>query len=403
MEYKKIFVSELSTHISALKEEMQRKKYSDYEIYIMNQVWNQLLLYAKTDPTAVFDENYRQHFLNDKYPEKLEMQDSMYHITRAMNMLSDYIQFHVIFTQHSTSKTAFSKGYSEIFTLFLKEETQKGISENTLKVYRSRLLRLQDFLLDTGSESFMNVTQEQFNTYILSLARFSTTYVSESLRMLRRLLDYAYRNGYCNCPLSNSIPHVKNLRQQKLPSTFTNEEINAILKSVDRENPVGKRNYAIFLTAARLGIRSSDICALEFSNINWDTKTISFSQQKTKKFLSLPLPDDVGWAIIDYLKNGRPETDIDNIFISHRPPYGKLDAISNIISRQMRCAGIKSPANKRIGMHAFRHGLATSMLEKGVPLTTISQTLGHADINSTEVYLRINLKQLSKCGLEVDL
>lgn len=404
MEYKKtIIVSELLTYISALTEEMQRKKYSEYEIRTMNQIWKELLLYAETNQDAIFDENYRQSFLKNQYSEELEVRDSMYRITRAMNMLSDYIQFHVIFRQYSTLKTLFVKGHIEIFTLFLKEESRRGLSEGTLKVQRSRLLRLHDFLVDTGAESFAEVTQEQINIYIISLARFSSTYISESLRILRRLSDYAYQNGYCKKSFANSIPHVKNLRQQKLPSTFTENEINLILNSVDRANPIGKRNYAIFLTAARLGLRSGDLCALKFTDINWDTKIISFTQQKTKKFLSLPLPDDVGWAVIDYLKNGRPESDSNTIFISHRTPYGALETISNIIPKQMRIAGIKTLPNKRTGMHAFRHGLATSMLEKGIPLPIISQTLGHADISSTEIYLRISLKQLSLCALEVDL
>ncbi len=196
---------------------------------------------------------------------------------------------------------------------------------------------------------------------------------------------------------------MKNLRQQKLPTFFTTEEINKILNSVDRNNPIGKRNYAIILIAAKTGLRSSDIKSLQFQNIDWDNKTINITQTKTKKSLSLPLSDDAGWAIIDYLKHGRPETGCSNIFISHTYPYGELTTLGNIVPRQMRKAGIKSPANKRTGMHSFRHSLATRMLENDVPMPVISQTLGHADITSTEVYLRISIKQLSKCGLEVEL
>lgn len=92
-----------------------------------------------------------------------------------------------------------------------------------------------------------------------------------------------------------------------------------------------------------------------------------------------------------------------NIFVSHMYPYGELHSLGNVIPRQMRTAGINTPANKRTGMHAFRHGLATRMLENDVSLPVISQTLGHADISSTEVYLRISIKQLALCGLEVDL
>ncbi len=399
----KVFTSELQTYVSTLKEVMRQKGYSDCQIKTYNKTWQKMLSYAIEKPNQEFTENFRQQFLQDVYAEALEKRDSMYKITRAVNMLSDFTSFHVIFRQYCTPKTDFSEELQEIFSGFLREENHRNFVENTMKSIRSRLLRLHDYLYDIGIRDFNDVTSEILNTYVLSLARFSTTYITESLREIRRMLVWAYENKYIKVPLSNCIPYVKNIKQQRLPSTFTAAEIEKILKSIDRANPIGKRTYAIFLIAARLGIRSSDIRALTFSNINWDNKTISFAQKKTGHALSLPMPDDVGWAIIDYLKNGRPETNVKNIFVSHSYPYGELTSLGNVVPCQMRKAGVKTPINKRTGLHAFRHGLATRMLENDVPLPIISQTLGHADISSTEIYLRISIKQLSKCGLEVEL
>ena len=101
------------------------------------------------------------------------------------------------------------------------------------------------------------------------------------------MFKWAFDNQYIDAQLEEFIPHVKNLRQQKIPSTFTISEIEQILNSVDRANPIGKRNYAIFIMAARLGMRSSDIRTLTFSNIDWDTKVISFSQKKTGRSLNV--------------------------------------------------------------------------------------------------------------------
>lgn len=400
---RKVFTSELSNYISNLKEVMQQKGYSNCQIQTYGKIWNNMISYAMNQPDQEFTENFRQQFLQDVYAESLENKDSMYRITRATNMLSDFTQFHVIFRQYCTSKTTFSEELKDIFLGFINEEKHRHFSEITMKALRTRLLRFHDYLYDTGIRDFKLVSGQTINMYILSIARFSTTYVSETLREIRRMLKWAFENQYIDTQLAEFVPHVKNLRQQKIPSTFTVNEIEQIITSVDRANPIGKRNYAIFMLAARLGIRSSDIRTLTFSNIDWDNKIISFSQKKTGRLLTLPMPDDVGWAIIDYLKNGRPITNVNSIFVSHKPPYGELCEISNIISRQMRRAGIKTPINKRVGMHAFRHGLATRMLENNVSLPIISQTLGHADISSTEVYLRISIKQLSKCGLEVDL
>ncbi len=398
-----VFTDELRNYVSALEEVMIQKGYSECYINVCNKVWQTLIKYADAFPKQEFTESFRNQFLLEIYDEKLERRDEMYRITRSMNILSDYIYFHVIFRQYCTPKTEFSKELGRIFVDFLTEEKKRNFSQETEKQLRARLMRFHDYLYDIGIHDANLISGEIINTYILSLARFSTTYVSETLREMKRLFIFAYQNKYVDNSLDQYIPRVKNIRQQKIPSTFSVDEINSIIASIERNNPIGKRNYAIFLIAARLGIRGSDIRSLTFSNIDWDQKTVSFSQQKTGHLLKLPLPDDVGWAIIDYLKNGRPQTDSKNIFVSHNYPYMQLSSISKIVPAQMRKAGIKSPNGRRIGMHAFRHGLATHMLEKNIPLPVISQTLGHADIKSTEVYLRISIAQLSQCALEVDI
>lgn len=404
MEYRDFVpTTELSTQIKKLKEVMKEKKYSAYEINTMDSIWQKLLMYAEDNPSDMFNEDYRQQFITTVYGEAMESRDSMYRITRAINMLSDFITFKVIFRQYCTPKTTFAEEFKEGFESFIASEKKRNLADGTMHCIFVRLIRLHDYLIDTGILNFNQITRQALSTYVLSLARYSTTYTSETLRTLRRFLNFAYENYYCEESLSDCIPHVKNLRQQKLPNVFTTEEINRILESVDRNNPIGKRNYAIILIAAKTGLRSSDIRLLSFHDIDWDNKTVNITQVKTNKSLSLPLQDDVGWAIIDYLKHGRPETDSNYIFVSHTYPYGELATLCNIVPRQMRKAGIKSPANKRIGMHSFRHSLATRMLEENVPLTVVSQTLGHADIASTEVYLRISIKQLAQCGLEVDL
>ena len=404
MEYKDFIpTTELPTQIEKLKGVMEQKEYSAYEINTMDRVWQKLLIYATDNPSEKFNEEYRQQFITSVYSEAMETKDSMYRITRAMNMLSDFITFKVIFRQYCTPKTDFTKEFKEGFESYIASERKRNLSDGSMHCIFVRLMRFHDYLVDTSILNFKQITRQVLSTYVLSLARYSTTYTSETLRILRRFLDYVYKENYCEESLSYCIPHVKNLRQQKLPNVFTIEEINRILDSVDRNNPMGKRNYAIVLIAAKTGLRSSDIRSLKFQDIDWDSKTINITQVKTKRSLSLPLPDDVGWAIIEYLKHGRPETDSNNIFVSHTYPYGELTTICNIVPRQMRKAGIESPSNKRTGMHSFRHSLATRMLEEDIPLSIVSQTLGHADITSTEVYLRISINQLAKCGLEVDL
>lgn len=396
-----VSTAELLPLISALKLEMQKKGYSPLSIRGLENVWDALLHYASTIPETAFDEIFREGFLQAEYGFRMDLEYTMYRASRALELLKNYIDFGVVTGVPKKQRQEFSNGYRSLITAFADKEARRGLAEGSMKSLWSRLYRLHLFFLDKGADTFSMVTRDMINDFIKYLAPYSTTYVSENLRMLRRLCLYAYQNDYHAEDLSGCIPFVKNIRQQRLPAVFTEDEIEKILSSFDRENPMGKRNYAIFLLAARMGLRSCDIKALEFSFINWTEKTLAFTQKKTKKYLTLPLPDDVGWAIIDYLKNGRPISDSKYVFIQHKPPYGQYTDLRNVLVKQMRKAGIETPANKRIGMHCFRHSLATTMLENGVSLPVISQTLGHADIASTEVYLRINVSQLKLCALEV--
>ena len=398
-----VSTAELLPLISALKLEMQKKGYSPLSIRGLENVWDALLHYASTIPETAFDENFREGFLQAEYGFRMDLEYTMYRASRALELLKNYIDFGVVTGVPKKQRQEFSNGYRSLITAFADKEARRGLAEGSMKSLWSRLYRLHLFFLDKGADTFSMVTRDMINDFIKYLAPYSTTYVSENLRMLRRLCLYAYQNDYHAEDLSGCIPFVKNIRKHRLPAVFTEDEIEKILSSFDRENPMGKRNYAIFLLAARMGLRSCDIKALEFSFINWTEKTLAFTQKKTKKYLTLPLPDDVGWAIIDYLKNGRPISDSKYVFIQHKPPYGQYTDLRNVLVKQMRKAGIETPANKRIGMHCFRHSLATTMLENGVSLPVISQTLGHADIASTEVYLRINVSQLKLCALEVEL
>ena len=161
-------------------------------------------------------------------------------------MLSDYIKFGIIFRVFSKREESFDNGYITLFTSFMEEEKRKrNLSDYSVNGMRAKLFRFQDYLIDTGAKSFNEVTQEQVNTYVLSIAHYSTTYTSECLRLLRRLSVYAYENGYCTKSFEATIPFVSNIRQQKLPSIFTDDEIIQIEKTIDRSNPNGKRTFIL--------------------------------------------------------------------------------------------------------------------------------------------------------------
>ena len=150
-------------------------------------------------------------------------------------------------------------------------------------------------------------------------------------------------------------------------------------------------------------MRTSDIRILKPQDIDWENHEINIIQVKTGYPLSLPLPNDIGWAIIDYLQNGRPNCETEEIFVRFRAPHTPLKNYNSILSKHMRLAGIKCDKFRHHGMHTLRSSLATKLLRMNVPLTSIQNVLGHADIESTNLYAGVDLNQLSECALEVPI
>lgn len=163
-------------------------------------------------------------------------------------------------------------------------------------------------------------------------------------------------------------------------------------------------NYVILLLAAKLGLRSGDIASLRFENINWELNTVHITQGKTGTPLELPLLEELGWAIIDYVKNGRPATHRQTILVRHNSPFDALSGGTyDIMQKYIRRANLSIPAGKRHGLHALRHSLASKLLEQNTPLPIISGVLGHLNTDTTKAYLKINVEQLRQCALEVSL
>jgi len=158
----------------------------------------------------------------------------------------------------------------------------------------------------------------------------------------------------------------------------------------------------MILLVTRLGLRSIDVKHLTFSDLKWEENRIELSQSKSDSMISLPLLKDVGWAIIDYLKNGRPTSESNCVFLRHLAPvepFSDEDHLYQIIAKYMRMAKLPLSGKKKVGMHSLRHTLATSLLEQHTPLQEIADILGHQNTDSTPVYLKSSLKLLRECSL----
>lgn len=390
--------------VTAVKEQMSGLGYSQYTIDRMDAVWKVLAAYCEEHNDGLLTAESARSFVWELHGAVLGEKDASQNVNRAVHVLLDFQQFGMIFKQSHMTLKSFSDAYSPLFEGFLEKLRRDGFAEGSVRTWRSRLFRFEYFLANNGIGQFSQIELRHLNAYIETLAGFSSGTVGGTIKLLGRLSDYALANGWHSRSFSGSLPDVRRTHSYRLPTVFTPEEVERILESVDRDNALGKRNYAVLLLVARLGLRISDVRLLRFDSIDWQNRRISITQKKTGVPLELPLPDDAGWAIIDYLKHGRPETECRYIFVRHTAPFDALTGgFRETVVKAIQKAGVKVPADKPVGMHSFRHSIATAMLSSGAKLTEIAQTLGHTTPESTQAYISTDTELLRQCALEVEL
>jgi len=192
---------------------------------------------------------------------------------------------------------------------------------------------------------------------------------------------------------------------KKLHPCFTDDEAEAIINSVDRSTPLGKRDYAIMKTALWTGLRGSDIIGLKRSDIDWRRKVINVAQDKTEVCIRIELSSGVGNAIADYIMNGRPDADSPYIFVRHIRPYDRLGVSGekNIIKRYLEKAGVLHKAGDGKTFHAFRRTMGTRLVRAGVPILSVGEMLGHANPNSAKQYVALDIDRLRVCCLDISM
>jgi site-specific recombinase XerD len=219
---------------------------------------------------------------------------------------------------------------------------------------------------------------------------------------MRSFLRFLTMRGILQKDLSADLPKIRVPRDAKIPSVWEQELIVKLLQAVDRSSSKGKRDYAILLLACRLGLRVGDIRTLKLDQLHWEDSTIEITQSKTATPLRLPLTSEVGEALIDYLKSGRPQTAHREVFLKVNPPFDPFTGnnLHHIVTYWRLLAGIRFRTPQKRGIHSLRHTLATRLLEKETPITTIAEILGHASLESTRIYAKADVEALRNVALD---
>lgn len=336
-----------------------------------------------------------------RYEDLTERQKRRYH---CATVLYEFQQTGNYTFRRKKAEEVIQGGLKEDIEIFMEYKKSLLRSQSTQNQYRLDLLRFNIFLDETGISDVSQITTALILQYIQErMARFTQPTIRHALTSIRQFLFFLHETGRTKLNYSLVVPNCSAPPPQKIPSTYSKEEIERLLGVMDRADPKGKRDYAMILIASRLGLRSSDICQLKFTELDWKQNRILLKQKKTGAQIELPLLSDVGEAIIDYLKYGRPQSDLPFVFLKHVPPYDGVtrSAFVNTIKTGMRRAGIIHDGNRKHGPHALRHSLATVLLEQHTPLPVITGILGHKNPETTKIYLAIDLTSLRKCALIV--
>lgn len=398
----------LDALVSGVLGELDRLRYSPSTRDQFRRCYQRLLRWAANNGVAAWSAATGQRFLADVYgihwvelpvpaPRRYR------NLVRYLRCLGDY-QNHRTLVRRNHPKPPYSPppALAPAWTAYIGECTRRGYSLLSARSREARVATFLDYVAAQGVASPDALTPGHLSQYTASLISYHPKTVAAMLTNLRTFLRFLYQAGFHPDDLSGQVPRLRSGHYERLPSVWPVDAVSRLLAAVDRGNPTGKRDYAILLLAARLGMRVGDIRALALSALHWDTNTIEWVQHKTGRAMRLPLLEDVGWAIIDYLQHGRPATSASEVFVRHVAPFepfGLHANLHNLVTTYTRRAGIPVPRGTH-GMHALRHSLATALLEDHTPLPVIAEILGHVSTHSTQVYLHVDREALRRCALD---
>jgi site-specific recombinase XerD len=280
--------------------------------------------------------------------------------------------------------------HRDVYFAYLKK---CGMSASTLRNHARHVNRL----LGRLPESLQELSELTAAVLYEVLTRYEPR--TGGMSVARRFFRFLFDEGVTANDFSVCVPKVRAPRP--MPSVYTRDEVSRLLASVDRTTGSGKRDYAILMLAAKLGLRSSDIVNLALNDIDRKDKTIEIVQVKTGRPLTLVLNQDVEDAINDYLL-ARPESESDKVFLGSRAPYAPLTPASGhaIAHRHFKLADIVV-AGRQQGTHALRMSYATALVTKGVPYAIIKEALGHDDPEASKYYVRVDVRRLRTCAIGV--
>jgi len=392
----------LTKSASTYLEDLGRSKQT---VIIYNWIWRKIKMYMSDKHIELFTSATITDYLTTVYGNKSmsELTHHQKHCLRCAICLSQFAETNkMVEVIKRREKAALTGQIGLWMTNYLEQKKSLRLNEKTLQGQSWYLYKFLNYLNECETYSTGVLSPLLIVKYAATLLPNAAGAKHLALSIIKNFLRYLYEEGETQKDLSLIVPRDNYKKQPKLPSTYTKNEVLVILNSIDRSTKSGKRDYAMLVLAVRLGMRASDISGLSFINLLWSQNKIIFKQFKTQEVVELPLPADVGEAIIDFIKYARPASKNKQLFLEHAFPNDPITskAVSNTANRIILKSGIKI-GDRKHGSHALRHTMASLLLEQKTPLPIISELLGHTTVQTSMCYLRIDIETLRQCALDV--
>ncbi|MGL6247978.1 MAG: site-specific integrase, partial [Culicoidibacterales bacterium] len=394
--------------LQKLLEAMHQSNFSKKHISNQHAIYNRFKKFVLTKKIlkSPVNLNVITKFLNDCGIPSLDFYTPNHSYERRVQLAMKRLLFFVnhgkltrLHTAHTPVPPAeFLDIYNQYFEFRIEE---KSLAPSTMRLSTREICRFLNYLHEIRVPTLQKIMPIHVDMYFKRSSTLAPTSVASKAYNIREFFRFLILHDIIKAKMLTAIPNVRYIRRTRLIDVWPDDSVTLLLKHIDRHSPIGKRDYAICILAARLGLRTGDIRTLMLENIDWKNATITICQQKTDKIVALPFTEEVGSAIIDYLKNSRPQTDHRHVFITHNAPFTPFGhSFYHIIDKYRRKAKITLPNECRKGLHSLRHTIATRLHEAEVPISVIATFLGHHSVESTRHYAKANIELLRKAALD---
>ncbi len=396
----------------AAAHELLMRSYTVRTVNRYKRVWEQLILFARADAeVAVFSRDLALRF-EQRYGlrvgEVLKVGEPWRrHLVFGIKVLDDFactgtITRFVVETSGLRVPVSMHKVLRD-YEQYVRE--RRHLCRTSVAASMHNVAVFLDFLGSRRLPSLDALQAVDISAFMQTRTTWKPVTISRVSSSLRLFLQYLFMRDIVPRDLSSAMPTIRRLRNATVPSVWEPELVERLLAAVDRSAPMGKRDYAILLLAARLGLRLGDIKSLTLDHLHWTTATLEIVQTKTGAPLVLPLTEEVGTAIIDYLRAGRPPVAHRHLFTNLKPPFDPIcerARLHRVVTYWRRQAGIEFRAPQHRGLHSLRHTLATRLLAAQTPFPVISAVLGHASAASTFIYAKADVETLRIAAINPD-